>query len=78
VTLDQLAKRYPYFEIDVRVTKILSLGGSRRLELMAEAFNLTNRTNFGNPNGTMTSPAFLTVSSAGSPFEMQLGARIRF
>lgn len=78
VTLDQLAKRYPYFEMDLRVTKVLSLGGARRLELMAEAFNLTNRTNFGTPNGNLSSPAFLTVSSAGSPFEMQLGARFRF
>jgi hypothetical protein len=78
VTLDQLAKRYPYFEMDVRVTKVVSLGGQRRLELMAEAFNVTNRTNFSTPNGNLSSPAFLTVSSAGSPLEMQLGARFRF
>ena len=65
VTLDQLAKRYPYFEIDLRVTKILTLGGERRLELMAEAFNATNRTNFGTPNGNLSAPTFLTVSSAG-------------
>jgi hypothetical protein len=78
VTLDQLAKRYPYFEMDVRVSRAIPLGGTREIELMAEAFNLTNRTNFGSPNGNLSSPAFLNVSSAGRPFEMQLGARFKF
>jgi hypothetical protein len=78
VTIDQLAKRYPYFELDLRVSRPVPLGGGRQLELLAEAFNVTNRVNFGTPNGNLSSPGFLTVSSAGRPFEMQLGVRIQF
>jgi hypothetical protein len=78
VTLDQLAKRSPYFAVDLRLTKIVKLGGPRSLELMAEVFNLFNRTNFSNPNGTLTSATFLDVSSSSDGREAQLGVRLRF
>jgi len=78
VTLDQLAKRSPYFAVDLRLTKIVKLGGPRSLELMAEVFNLFNRTNFSNPNGTLTSATFLDVSSSSDGREAQLGVRFRF
>jgi hypothetical protein len=78
VTLDRLAKRYPYFELDLRVTKVFPIGGNRQFEIMAEAFNLTNRVNFGTPNGNLSSLAFLTVATAGAPAQVQLGGRFRF
>lgn len=78
VTLDQLGKRYNYVNLDARLTKIVRLGGKRSFELMAEVFNLLNRTNFSTPNGTLTSATFLEVSSAADNREAQLGIRFRF
>jgi hypothetical protein len=78
VTLDQLAERYPYFAVDVRLTKSIRLGGRGSLELMAEVFNLFNRTNFNTPNGTLTSATFLQTSSTSDGREAQLGVRFRF
>lgn len=78
VTLEQLEKRYPYFAVDLRLTKIVKLGGNRSVELMGEVFNLFNRTNFNTPNGTLTSSTFLQVSSSADGREAQLGLRFRF
>jgi hypothetical protein len=78
VTLDQLGERYPYFAVDARLTKSIRLGGGNSLELMAEVFNLFNRTNFNAPNGTLTSATFLQVSSTADGREAQLGLRFRF
>jgi hypothetical protein len=78
VTMDELAKRYPYFNVDLRVSKLVPLGRGANIELIAEMFNLFNRTNFNSPNGVLISPAFLTVSSAADPFEMQLAVRLLF
>lgn len=78
VTLDQLGTRYPYFSVDLRLTKAVPIRGNVRLELLAEVFNAFNRTNFGTPNGTLTSTAFLTVATAADPREAQFGVRLRF
>ncbi len=78
VTLDQLGKHYPYFNVDMRLTKNIRFGGDRSLELMAEVFNLFNRTNFSSPIGTLTSAAFLQVSSAADGREAQFAIRMRF
>jgi hypothetical protein len=78
VTLDQIAKRYPYFSVDMRLTKFITLHNQVRLELLAEVFNLFNRTNFASPNGTLTSSGFLTLTSDYGPRELQLAARLRF
>lgn len=78
VTLDRLGTRYGYVNLDTRLTKIVKLGGNRSLELMAEVFNLFNRTNFNTPNGTLTSTTFLQVASAADNREAQFGIRLRF
>ncbi|MBV9767021.1 MAG: TonB-dependent receptor, partial [Acidobacteriaceae bacterium] len=38
----------PFFELDLRLSKTFRLGERMRLELIAQAFNLTNRANYGN------------------------------
>lgn len=78
VTLDQLGQRNHYVSADFRLTKFVRLGGSRSLELMAEVFNLFDRVNFGAPNGTLTAPTFLALSSTSEAREWQLGVRLRF
>jgi hypothetical protein len=38
----------PYFNMDARVAKNIKLGESRKLQLVFQAFNLTNHANYGN------------------------------
>ena len=78
VTIDQLGKKYNYLNVDMRLMKVVRIGGNRSLELMAEVFNLFDRTNFNNPNGTLTSATFLQVSSTADGREAQFGLRFRF
>jgi hypothetical protein len=78
VTLDQLGTQYHYVSMDMRLSKSSRLGGNRSIELMAELFNVFNRVNFGSPNGSLTSPAFLQVSTSSEAREAQFGLRFRF
>jgi hypothetical protein len=74
--------------VDVRVTKRFDLGGRAQLDLMADLFNLFNRTNYtqlknvfgsgaypANPDPTL---GFGQFTEAGPPFQAQLAARISF
>jgi outer membrane receptor protein involved in Fe transport len=38
----------PFFQLDLRLAKAFKFGERMRLELIAQAFNLTNRANYGN------------------------------
>jgi hypothetical protein len=67
------------FQGDVRIKKTFAFG-VRRLELVAEAFNLTNRLNWTFPvnfvqGGTVTYP---TPSGAELTRELQFGVRVLF
>jgi Carboxypeptidase regulatory-like domain/TonB dependent receptor len=67
--------------VDARVSKYFTIAGSRRLELIAEAFNLTNRPNFGIPENRLTSAnfgTFVAMDTAYNPRQVQLGARFSF
>lgn len=66
------------------MTKSFRLG-SRRLELLIEGFNLTNRVNYrppaGNPaegGAALIAPAFLVRTSARDARQIQWGARYLF
>jgi hypothetical protein len=48
------------------------------LQLRVEAFNLFNRANFANPNGTLTSALFGRITVAGEPRILQFGLRYVF
>ncbi len=41
----------PFFELDLRLAKNIRIGEHMRLQLIAQAFNLTNRANYGNAFG---------------------------
>jgi hypothetical protein len=47
-------------------------------DLRAEMFNLFNRTNYGNPNGSYPSAAFGSITTAGDPRIVQLALRLGF
>jgi hypothetical protein len=51
-----------FFELDTRLTKIIKLGEHRELQFIAQAFNLTNRANYGNNYSTS-----ITSSNYGKP-----------
>jgi Carboxypeptidase regulatory-like domain/TonB dependent receptor len=47
----------PFFELDLRLAKNIKLGERANVELFAQAFNLTNRANYGNDyNNNIASP----------------------
>ena len=64
----------PYRAADLMLGKTFSYRERYRLEYRAEAFNLTNTPNFGNPNTSFGNAAFGTINSAFDPrvFEMVL------
>lgn len=42
-----------YANIDLRVSKFFPIGRSRRMEVIAQLFNIANRANFGTPSGAL-------------------------
>jgi hypothetical protein len=75
----------PYRQLDVRLSKSLTINGNRRLELLVEGFNITNHVNlrppFGNPPGAgvpIIAPAFLIRTNAHAARQIQWGARFAF
>ncbi len=64
--------------IDTSLMKSVRLTEQHRLHLRFDAFNLPNRPNFGDPNGTLTSPAFGRIQSAGSGRVLQISAKYLF
>jgi hypothetical protein len=77
----------PYFNMDARVAKNIKLGEARNLQLMFQAFNLTNHANYGNNfDGTEGLSSFghplgfINPSSSLLPraFTGEFGARFSF
>jgi hypothetical protein len=76
----------PYRTLDVRIAKSLRLGRNNRLELLIEAFNVTNHLNFrppiasGDPSAgvSINAASFLLRTSARDARQIQWGARYTF
>jgi len=66
-----------FFQADLRLSKIFRFTG-RRVELFAEAFNLTNLRNDNNQTSSMSSSNFGRVTSWNSPRQVEFGARFDF
>jgi hypothetical protein len=64
--------------VDFSVTRDFRLGGERRLQFRAEAFNLFNRVNLGRPNSTVGTAAFGTIRAASAAREMQFALKYLF
>ncbi|HWI17814.1 MAG TPA: carboxypeptidase regulatory-like domain-containing protein [Vicinamibacterales bacterium] len=70
-----------FFSLDMRVGYAVRLPGNRRIELSADVFNVTDRTNFANPTGNQASAQFLLLtaySTSYTPRKAQLGVRVEF
>jgi hypothetical protein len=73
-----LLKIDPVIDLDVRLTKVIPLSGSRRLEVFLESYNLTNHTTKYGGTGNMSSSSFLIRTSALDARQTQWGARFVF
>jgi hypothetical protein len=82
----------PEFRVDLRVSKRIALGNSTSVDLMLDAFNLFNRSNFTEINNifgpgvfpqapaqdTMGRVTYGRFEKAAAPRQFQLGARLHF
>jgi hypothetical protein len=69
--------------LDVRLSRQVDVTERIKMELIAESFNILNRTNLQFPNntfgtGTVPLPAFATATAASDPRQIQLGLRLSF
>jgi len=75
-----------FFNLSMRLTRVVRVTGRVNIEALAEAFNLTNRrnvltrnTNFGSgAYPTSPSPTFGQITAVGEPRSIQFGLRVRF
>ena len=70
-----------FFTSDIRLGYRFNLAGNRRVDVSVDAFNLTNRVNYANPNGNIASPLFLLLtgySTSYTPRKVQVGFRLEF
>ncbi len=68
-----------FWTVDAALSRVVSLGASRRVALRVEAFNLFNTFNWDLPDVNFVSPAFGRITSmAGTPRVMQFGVRYAF
>jgi hypothetical protein len=84
------ARGLPLINANARVTKNVTLPGSRKLSIFAEFYNILNRANFGNQYGsradqpsTYNKPigylgGFASTSTIPNSFQVQFGSRFSF
>lgn len=78
VTMAQLIQSTGAKKLDVRLTKSFTFAERYRLELFMEGYDIFNTPNFLAPSGVISSPAFLTRSTANNPRQVQWGVRFNF
>lgn len=64
-------------QLDLRFAKSFDAEG-RRIEIVAEGFNLTNHANWRAYNGVASSATFGMPTDASAPREIQVGVRFDF
>jgi hypothetical protein len=72
---------YDFWQLDTGLTKDFTVTGRAHLQFRAEAFNITNKTNFGEPNtlyNGASSTTFGVITSTLPARELQLAAKIVF
>ena len=63
---------------DLSLLKNITITERVRAQLRGESFNAFNNTNFGLPATALGSPAFGTITSAGSARIIQIGLKVNF
>jgi len=59
----------PLHKVDLRVTKDIKLGGTAKLSLIGEVYNLFNHHNYGSYNTTLSATAAATTALFGQPLQ---------
>jgi hypothetical protein len=68
-----------YASLDLALFRNIALSSRFRVQVRAEAFNALNRTNFNNPNATVTAGGnFGRILSANDPRVVQFGLKLLF
>ncbi len=65
-------------DIDFGMIKTFTVVEASRVQFRAEAFNLLNHANLGNPNGTVSSANFGRITTAGNSRIVQLALKFLF
>ena len=74
-----IARSYPFREMDLGLHKNFHLWSETRyLQFRAEAFNLTNQTNFSTPNTTFNTTSFGSITSTFPARQIQLSLKLYF
>jgi hypothetical protein len=78
----------PLHKVDVHLTKDVKLGGTAKVQLVAEVFNLFNHANYGSYNTSLSATAAATTNLFGTPNQntgtafvsrqAQLGFKVQF
>lgn len=71
------SRNFDEFYLNVRLSKYFNIDRFR-IQLFAEAYNVTNRVNFQSPFFRYGTPTFGNPTTAGAPRQIQLGTRIDF
>ena len=72
---------YAFWQLDTGLTKDFPITEKAHLQFRAEAFNITNETNFGEPNSVYNgvgSTTFGVITSTLPARELQMAAKIVF
>jgi hypothetical protein len=69
---------YGFWQLDMGLTKDFHLTEKAHLQFRAEAFNLLNKTNFGDPNTNYSSTTFGVITSTRDARQLQMAAKIVF
>ena len=64
--------------LDLGLMKNFSLGGSKYIQVRAEAYNVLNKVNLGNPGTTLGTANFGRILSAGAARTMQFGLKLSY
>ena len=68
-----------FWQIDLAISKLVSVVGTQRLELRLETFNLFNTFNWGSPATNFNAATFGRITSqAGEPRILQFGVKYDF
>jgi hypothetical protein len=68
-----------YWTIDTGFSRLISVGGTRNIELRVESFNLTNHFNWGNPPTNLSQSQFGKIqTNGGAQRIMQFGVKYGF
>jgi hypothetical protein len=66
------------FNVDMGLVRSFKFGGERMIQFRAEAFNVFNRVNLGNPVSALNSSNFGLITSASDPRIIQLALKYAF